>query len=33
MVTVKVGNEFLLESPPGTDGEVTGDPECDTRHD
>lgn len=32
-VNVKVGNESLLESPPWTDGEVTGDHECDTRYD
>lgn len=31
-MTLKVGNESSLESSPWTDGEVTGDPECDTQH-
>jgi len=32
-MTLKVGDESLLESPPRTDSEVSGDPECNTWHD
>lgn len=31
--TLRVCNVSLLESSPRTNGEVTGDPECDTWHD